>query len=412
MDISIELVKKISAELNEPEWALHGRLEVFAQAEKLPIPQSRYTKLPGFSINNFRIDAISTEHKELELKDVDYIQINNDTKKTSSRTDKIVITDMPDAIHRYPELVKKYLFNDFQKSPVKPDKFELLTSALFKSGMFVYAPEGVKATEPLYSSFILSEPLSLMFVPVIIVADKNAGIKIIETYNTPANSSWCVLSANVYVFLEEGAHIEYISVRKAEGNAYSFATFRSSLKKGARLDWRHAWFGGRHQKANIINYLEGEGSTADEVQVFFLDKKEHLDITSRLLHNSPQTTSRILVKGALRDRARAVFQGNVKIEKNAQETDSFLSDHVMLLNPGARADSIPGLEIEANQVRASHSASIGQIDEEQVFYLMSRGLDESDAKKTIVSGFLSPAIDAIPHERVREKIWKSFESKW
>lgn len=412
MDISIELVKKISSELDEPEWALNGRLALFAQAEKLPIPQSRYTKLPGFTINNFRIDKISAESKELEIRESDYIQINNDSKKNSKRSDKIVITDIPDAIRRYPELVKKYLFNNFQKSPVKPDKFELLTSALFRTGMFVYAPEGVKRAEPIYSTFILSEPLSLMFAPVIIVADKNAVIKIIETYNTTADSSATVLSANVYVFLEEGAHIEYISVRKAEGDAFSFATFRSFLKRGARLDWRHAWFGGRHQKANIINYLEGEGSTADEVQVFFLDKKEHLDITSRLLHNSPKTTSRVLVKGALRDRARAVFHGNVRIEKNAQETDSFLSDHVLLLNPGARADSIPGLEIEADQVRASHSASIGQIDEEQVFYLMSRGLDEREAKKTIVSGFISPAIDAIPDERVREKIWKSFESKW
>jgi FeS assembly protein SufD len=410
MNISIESVRKISEELKEPEWVRNFRLGAFEESEKLPIPQSRYSKLPGFSLGNFKIMPPSNDLKKELYGDADFVQVDNQIVKTPT-LDKVIVENISDAFRNRSGLFERYIFNR-KRDSISHDKFEMLTFSLYSSGMFVYVPEGAKSTEPLYANFFLTATDSIMFAPVVVIAEKGADLKIIQNFKSISKSGDSVLSAAVYLFLEDGSHIEYVSIRESGENLYSFSTFHSHLKNGARLDWRHAWFGGKLQRANIINYLEGEDSKTDEVQVFFLDNKEHLDITSRLEHIAPRTTSRVLVKGALRDRARAVFQGNVRIEKNAQETDSFLSDHVLLLNPGARADSIPALEIEANQVRASHSASIGQIDEEQVFYLMSRGLDESDAKKTIVSGFLSPAIDSIPHEHVRERFWKSFESRW
>lgn len=410
MDISVDSIKAISEQLQEPEWIRKLRLDAFEEAEKLPVPQSRYTKLPGFSIKDLKVVSGASLYPEELMEEGDFVQVDNRIVKLSQDKDNPVIVDAPQAFKNYTELIERYIFN-MNKRPVHHNKFEMLTFALFTAGVFVYVPSGFKSSVPLYINFFLYSPSTIMFAPVVIIADKGSDLKIIQSMRAINNTN-SVISDGVYVFLEEGAHVEYISIREPGESVYSFTTFRSTLKNNALLEWRHAWFGGRCQNASFINTLEGEGASVDEVQVFFLDKKEHLDVTSRLEHISPRSTSRVLVKGALRDRARAVFQGNVRIEKDAQETDSFLSDHVLLLNPGARADSIPGLEIEANQVRASHSASIGQIDEEQVFYLMSRGLDESEAKKTIVSGFLSPAVDSIPDELVRDKIWKSFESKW
>lgn len=412
MNISADLVKKISKELNEPDRVLKLRLDAFQKADKLPVPQSRYSKLPGFSIKDFNIMPASADIKKDSYLSGDFIQVDNQIVRCiTGGKNGVILTDSSSAFKNYADLIEKYIFN-INRNPVNHDKFEMLAFALFSAGMFVYVPEGLKSTEPLYVNFFLTAPSSIMFVPIVLIADKGSDLKIIQNCKSINNNGSSIISAGVYVFMEKDSHVEYISISESGEDIYSFATFRSFLKRGARLEWRHAWFGGRHQKVNLINTLSEESSSIDEVQVFFLDKKEHLDITSRLEHSSPRTTSRVLVKGALRDRARAVFSGNVRIEKGAQETDSFLSDHVLLLNPGARADSIPGLEIEADQVKAFHSASIGQIEEEQVFYLMSRGLSESEAKKTIVSGFLSPAIDAIPHEHVRERIWGSFESRW
>jgi len=410
MNISAGLIDKISAELREPEWAKKERMDAYRRAENLPVPQSRYSKLPGFSINNF-VFAEGKGNNVSEM-DGDFIQMNNHILKApSSMGEKTIVMGLGEAVLKHPEMAKRFIFTKPSDS-INPDKFEMLSHALFRGGLFVYIGEGVQIPQPLFARFVLSGESSMMFAPVIIVADRGASFKIVEFHSSLENSRSSVDSGIVYLFLEEGAQMEYISIREPGEENYSFTTFRSFLKNNARLNWRNVWFGGRIQKANVVNYMNGQGSQVDEVQVFFMDKKEHLDITTRLLHYQQGTKSRVLVKGALRDRARAVFLGNVRIEKEAQETDSFLSDHVMLLNPGARADSIPGLEIEADQVRASHSASIGQIDEEQVFYLMSRGLDEGEAKKTIVSGFLSPAIDAIPDETVRQRVWQSFDTKW
>jgi Fe-S cluster assembly protein SufD len=418
MNISLEGVHELSYKLSEPDWLRNNRAEAFRISERLPLPESRHTRIKGLTFASLNPEPDGAG-KGIDLYRTDgpfqFLQINSRVIKvpdeSSLKQTGVIITDMNTASKKYPEIVREFFIN--LTTDETQDKFESLLRAFFSGGILIYVPKNVQMNEPIYSSFIISGSGTAMFVPVVIIAEEGSSLKVIDNYSSSdvINSPSLIVSS-VFAFVKDSAKIDYISTKNFDKNIFSFSTLRSFLNRDSHIDWRVGWFGARLGIGRLFNYLKGEGADFNEAQVFFLNGKEHLHISSNIFHQCRHTTAKVLIKGALRDNARSVFYGNVKIEKDAQDADSFLSDHVMLLNSGARADSIPGLEIKANQVRASHSASIGQIDEEQVFYLMTRGLPEHDAKRSIVSGFLSPVIESIPHEQLKEQVWESFHRKW
>jgi Fe-S cluster assembly protein SufD len=202
----------------------------------------------------------------------------------------------------------------------------------------------------------------------------------------------------------DGANLTYVSLQDFGTNVWQFNHERGRVGKDARLDWVISVMGTRLIKSFQTVELDGRGSFARMSGLFFANKRQHFDLDTQQNHNAPDTVSDLLYKGALKDKARSVWQGLIKAQKDSQRIDGFQANRNLLLEKTARADSIPGLEIEADDVRCTHASTVGQIDEQEVFYLMSRGIPRDTAVKMVVEGFFAPVMARIPIEGVRDRI--------
>ena len=209
----------------------------------------------------------------------------------------------------------------------------------------------------------------------------------------------------------EGAKVEYVSVQSLSRETWHFASHHARVGRDAELDWVAAGFGSKKGKIRIQNDLAGPGATSRVTGAYFADGTQHLDYDTFQEHIAPHTTSDFAFKGALRDDSSAVWRGMIRVEKDAQKTNAYQENRSLLLSKTAHADSIPGLEILANDVRCTHGATLGQVDREQLFYLMARGLPGSEAERLIVRGFFQDVLDRIELVPVREALGAALEAR-
>ncbi len=227
----------------------------------------------------------------------------------------------------------------------------------------------------------------------------------------PPRSSQDFHNGAVEIIVGDGAHFDYINWQDLGRNVYNFTHERAHIKRDATLHWILAGLGTKLTKSFIDVVLAGQGATALMSGVYFADQNQHLDYDTEQNHLVPHTKSDLLYKGALKDEARSVWQGNIHVFPGAQRTDAYQASRNLSLSHTARADSIPGLEIEADDVRCTHGAAISQIDKEEVFYLMSRGIPALVTEQMIVNGFFQPVLDRIPMDSVRTRLEASFAAK-
>jgi Fe-S cluster assembly protein SufD len=234
---------------------------------------------------------------------------------------------------------------------------------------------------------------------------------VIEEYasTTPQLSGY--LNAAVEVFVEDRARVEYVSVQNVSQQTWHFGTHHARVERDAELDWVAAGFGSKKGKVRIQNDLAGQGATSRVTGAYFTDGDQHLDYDTFQEHIAPHTTSDFAFKGALRDESSAVWRGMIRVEPDAQKTNAYQENRNLLLSKTAHADSIPGLEILANDVRCTHGATLGQVDREQLFYLMTRGLSRGEAERLIVRGFFQDVLDRIELEPVREALSEALEAR-
>ena len=233
----------------------------------------------------------------------------------------------------------------------------------------------------------------------------------IEEYasTTPELSGY--LNAAVEIFVGDGAKVEYVSVQNVSQETWHFGTHHARVERDAELDWVAAGFGSKKGKIRIQNDLAGQGATSRVTGAYFADGVQHLDYDTFQEHIAPHTTSDFAFKGALRDESSAVWRGMIRVEEDAQKTNAYQENRNLLLSKTAHADSIPGLEILANDVRCTHGATLGQVDREQLFYLMARGLSRGQAERMIVRGFFQDVLDRIELEPVREALGEALEAR-
>lgn len=312
----------------------------------------------------------------------------------------IILTDINTALGNYPEAQKHY----FKNIKADNDKFIALNAAYFTNGIFLYVPENVEFEEPIRINFDFDGKASILHN--LVIAGSNSKINLVEEYNNKGANQEQLNCCITEVFAGSNSKINFHHINSWTKDVCNFTNIIGALEKGASISWFSGCFGGRINRLKIDTNLYGESSQSSSIGVFFGKEKEHIDFTANAYHNAKGTTSSILVHGALRDEAASICRGLIKIEKKAQKSNSYLANRILKLGEKTMASSIPSLKIDANDVKAGHGTAIGQIDEEQIFYLMAKGLPRNDAEKLIAEGFFEPAVRKIHEEEFGNKIRK------
>jgi Fe-S cluster assembly protein SufD len=291
------------------------------------------------------------------------------------------------------------------------EKFAAHNAALWQHGLLVHVPRHVVLEEPLYVRIANAVEGGSLFWRLLVVAEPGSRFTVIEEHASASPDLAGYSNAAVEIVVHDGAKVEYVSVQNLSRATWHFASHHARVERDAELDWVAGGFGSAKGKVRIQNDLAGPGATSRVTGAYFADGTQHLDYDTFQEHIAPDTTSDFAFKGALRDTARAVWRGMIRVEEGAQKTNAYQENRNLLLSKTAHADSIPGLEILANDVRCTHGATLGQVDREQLFYLMARGLPRSEAERLIVRGFFQDVLDRVDFEPVREALAAALEAR-
>jgi Fe-S cluster assembly protein SufD len=291
------------------------------------------------------------------------------------------------------------------------EKFAAHNAAMWRHGVLVHVPRGLVLEKPLYVRVANAAEGGSLFWRLLVVAEPESRFSVVEEYASAAPDLSSYSNAAVEIVVRQGAKVEYVSVQNLSRGTWHFASHHARVERDAELDWVAGGFGSANGKIRIQNDLAGPGATSRVTGAYFADGTQHLDYDTFQEHIAPHTTSDFAFKGALRDTARAVWRGMIRVEEGAQKTNAYQENRNLLLSKTAHADSIPGLEILANDVRCTHGATLGQVDRELLFYLMTRGLTRSEAERVIVRGFFQDMLDRVELEPVREALAAALEAR-
>jgi Fe-S cluster assembly protein SufD len=291
------------------------------------------------------------------------------------------------------------------------EKFAAHNAALWEHGLLVVVPRDVVLDQPLYVRIANSADGGSLFWRLLVVAETGSRFTLIEEYASAHPEVTGYSNAVVELFVEDAAKLEYVSLQNLSQQTWHFASHHARVERDAELDWVAGGFGSKKGKIRIQNDLAGQGAVSRVTGAYFADATQHLDYDTFQEHMAPNTESDFKFKGALRDEASTVWRGMIRVERDAQKTNAYQENRNLLLSKSAHADSIPGLEILANDVRCTHGATLGQVDREQLFYLMARGLPRAEAERLIVRGFFQDVLDRIELEPVREALGDALEAR-
>jgi Fe-S cluster assembly protein SufD len=313
----------------------------------------------------------------------------------------VVFTDLENAIAQHPEIVEKIL-----GKIVRPDegKFASLAASMARSGVLVYVPKGVTVDQPLHSVLWGPGTGLAYFSHILVYVDDGAALTYVHEAASHTESRGQTLHAGIVeLHVGEGSSLRFVELQSWGEHVWNFSHERARVHQDGNLDWIFGAIGSHLTKNFSDLDLTGVGATGRMSGFYFTDGVQHLDHDTQQNHLAAHTTSDLLFKGALKDRSRSVWQGMIYVAPGAQKTDGYQANRNLTLSPKARADSIPGLEILADDVRCTHGATVGKIDPEQVFYLLSRGIPYPEAERLIVEGFFDPIMQRIPFEAVRQR---------
>ena len=291
------------------------------------------------------------------------------------------------------------------------DRYTALNQALRTGGAFVYVPAGVELEAPIRLVQWLDGAGVATHPATVVIVEKQARATVIEELLSDTADGVAFYNGATEVFVAQDAKLVYATLQNWGRNVFHYSNQRAEVGRNGELQWIQTLLGGRMEKTNSYYRMTGPGAQVFVHGFMFGDERQHFDMHTLQQHQSDHCTSDLLIKGCLKDRARSVYQGLIQVAEGAQRTDAYQANRNLLLSDTARADSIPGLEILANDVRCTHGATIGTVDEEQMYYLKARGLRPYEAQRLIVEGFFAPVIDRIPLESVREQLRDIIQTK-
>lgn len=418
------------AEANdEPQWLIDMRQQAWEQYENMPMPtisdeawrRTDYSHIDWDSAGQLlepttaSLDVIPHENRDPLIGDeqggliawVDNTLVHTELSETIAAKG-VIFTDLHTAAKSHPELVQKHLF---QKA-VRPDegKFAALHAAAWTHGVFVYVPRNVKVELPLHSIFY-NETMGASLGTVLVVIEDNAEATVVQEYLSTEDEAHASYIGGTQLLVGKNAHLRYVALQNWGYNVYEFSHERGHIDKDGQLDWVVGSMGSKLTKKFMQISLDAPGSWGRMSGMFFADENQLLDHDTYQVHNAPNTTSDLLFKSALTDSSRSVWRGMIRVMPGAQQTDGFQANRNMILSDAARADSIPGLEIEADDVRCTHAATVGKMEPEYIFYLMTRGIPREEAERLFVNGYFQDVLERIPFEDVQARLLADVDRK-
>jgi Fe-S cluster assembly protein SufD len=321
----------------------------------------------------------------------------------------VVFADWRAAVVGHAPLLEEYLG---RLVPPAEGKFAALAAALGQEGVLVYVPPGVKVVDPLHSILWAPARAGLRVSRVLVVVDREAELTYVHESASPTeDAGGAVHAGTVELIVGDGAKLTFVELQNWGEHVWNLTHERARVGRDGRLDWIFGAVGSHLTKNFTSLDLDGQGAEGRMSGFYFADGVQHLDHDTQQNHLAPSTTSDLLFKGALVGRSRSVWQGMIYVAPGAQKADGYQANRNLLLSQQARADSIPGLEILADDVRCTHGATVGQLEAEPIFYLMTRGLPRAEAERMVVDGFFAPVLERIPFERVRDRLRAVIDAK-
>jgi Fe-S cluster assembly protein SufD len=397
MPFSLESLEEIASIQAEPDWLRARRRTALAAFESLPMPsrtdeewrRTDVTKLDPAAFTQFEH---ANGHKQPDV----------------SLPAGVILEPLAIAAQRHPDLLEPALF-----SLVRPDRdrFAALHAAFFTGGNFLYVPDGVVIEEPILRQHFSHEGGTAVLPHTVIVAGRGSKFYYLDEYIGQEGEGAGYRSGSAEILVGEGAQVGYVAIQKWGRNAWHLADQRARLEKDSTLRLFNVTLGGRFSKTRVEASLVGQGSNAELKGIYLASGEQFFDFHTLQDHQVGNTRSDLLFKGALQDHARAVYAGLIRIEKGAFRSDAYQANRNLVLSDHAKATSIPMLEIDNNDVRCTHGATVGPVDPQSLFYLQSRGIPAATAKRMIVQGFFGEVLERIPFEQARKLVETELEAR-
>lgn len=421
--ISEEIVKQISKMKGEPDWMTEFRIKAYRIFEKKAMPtwgerwlldqinfdeiyyyvrptdtkSKSWDEVPEYIKKTFdRLGIPEAERKYLAGVTAQYeseVVYHNVKSKWESKG--VIFTDMDTAVKEYPDIVKRYFGTVV---PPNDNKFASLNSAVWSGGSFVYVPKGVHVDIPLQAYFRINTQNMGQFERTLIIAEEGASVHYIEGCTAPMYSTNSLHAAVVEIIAHKGAYVRYTTVQNWSKNVYNLVTKRAFAYEDARVEWIDGNLGSKLTMKYPAVYMLGKGAQAEILSIALAGAGQVQDAGAKVIHAAPYTTSKITNKSISLGGGKTIYRGLVKVMKGAVGSKNHTSCNALLIDELSKSDTIPHIDISEDKVSLGHEATAGRISEEQLFYLMSRGLSEHEALVTIVNGFIEPFTKALPLE--------------
>jgi len=414
-------VEEISAIKEEPDWMLQLRLRAYEHYLKRAMPS--WTE----GLDRIDLDKIVYYRKPSEREERSWDDVPDEIKETFEKLGipeaernflagvgaqydsevvyhsvkeelsnlGVVFMGTDQALKEYPDIFKKYFATIV---PPEDNKFSALNSAVWSGGSFVYVPPGVDVPLPLQAYFRINGENTGQFERTLIVVDEGASVHYIEGCTAPIYASESLHAAVVEVVALKGAKVRYTTIQNWSNDVYNLVTKRAHAYEDSNVEWIDANTGSRKTVKYPSIYLRGRGANADVISVAVAGKDQHQDTGAKAIHLAPDTRSRIVSKSVSKDGGRATYRGQVKVVPGATNVVASVRCDALMLDDESRSDTYPYIDIQEDDTHLSHEATVGKVSEDQVFYLMSRGLTENEAQNLIVQGFLEVFTKELPME--------------
>src|SRR3989344_2618702 len=421
--IGEEVVRYISKDKEEPEWMLQKRLQALALFQGMKIPAW------GANLSKLNLDELSYYVKASDVENASsWDEVPAEIKKTFEKlgipeaerkilggsgaqfesavvyhnlkkeieAQGVIFENMDVALQKHPELVQKYFMT--KCVPIGYHKFAALHASVWSGGTFIYVPEGVRVTLPLQAYFRMNAQGMGQFEHTLIVAEKNSQITYIEACSAPRYSKNSLHAGCVEIYVGEGARVRYVSIENWCHNTYNLNTKLAIVEKDGIIEWINGNLGSGVTMLYPSSILKGEGARADFLGIAFAAPGQNQDTGSKVYHVAPRTSSTIKSKSISKDGGVTTYRGLVKISKRAPGCKSNVQCDALMIGKGSKSNTIPYIQVANNTAEVAHEATVGKIGDEEIFYLMSRGITKEDAIQMIVSGFIEPIAKELPLE--------------